>query len=294
MMVMTLESGLELLANGSDGTAAQEFSPLHTLPRPYSAAADTHMQPRDLAATVDAMTVAVVDGRRKVNVLSDDYAGDNVPRYVAEAREFSSRFHDYFSSPEGKLLLSLFADRGYTPDIRGVGAASLGEYADAAMISLPGGAQVIAGNAYGSSFSARLDGIAARFGVIPDMAFAFLVAHEMLHSAGIHNEAPVSEVMRDAFAEMSEGYALQGDFAKAGQYQRLSQLAEAYRKGIEHLGQEEYEELVHHSLEGDVAATAASLAADAEQPHEQYHSCENVAQDGEATRESDAASSAQE
>ncbi|MAF99448.1 MAG: hypothetical protein CMH61_02445 [Nanoarchaeota archaeon] len=132
------------------------------------------------------------------------YGSDRPEEHASEARDFYNTMIGYLHSEEGERFASYVKEQGDEfIDLKGYGAADLGESTVAATIH-NGIEGIIVGNYdNGKSFSSRVADLASVYGVPFSTAEEYVLTHELAHAAGYHSEESTDGYIKDFFTTMA-------------------------------------------------------------------------------------------
>ena len=148
--------------------------------------------------------------------------GDQDHRYVPEAVSFRNYVNDFLKGEGASLLDYLGSTKGKRMiEIKGVGSAELEDRVYASIIH-NGEKGVILVNGKGYGFDEGAEDFAERHGVTDDMAKEYIVAHEIVHAHGYHDESKTERVLGDYFTNMANNT---DEPALKGKYEQLAEVA---------------------------------------------------------------------
>tara|TARA_Y100000310_G_C20578592_1_gene761794 strand:+ start:498 stop:1154 length:657 start_codon:yes stop_codon:yes gene_type:complete len=150
--------------------------------------------------TINPMGLAVVDSQSDAINL---YQSDQPYAHLQEAKNMETTLDNYLTSTEGQNFMNYVSSRGKKMmNIKGVGAGDLGENTVAALLH-DGIEGIILSNYDGKSFSERVSDFAGSYGLDPQSAEEYVLAHELSHAAGNLTEESAESFLEDYFTEMA-------------------------------------------------------------------------------------------
>ena len=149
--------------------------------------------------------------------------GDQDHKYVPEAISFQNYVKDYLRG-EGALLLDYLSNkkRRRMVDIKGIGSAELEDKVYAAIIKNDDEG-ILLSNGKNGGFDERAEDFARTHGITDiNKAKEYIIAHEIVHAHGYHDESQTEQVLCEYFTHMANNSK---DPKQKAKYQQLAEVA---------------------------------------------------------------------